>query len=81
VHATWYALVVVGVIDMSATVAYLTAIDIGPLAIAAILASLYPVVTTLLAAVVLRERISPIHAIGIVAAGAAVALIAGASAA
>ncbi|HYK94895.1 MAG TPA: DMT family transporter [Candidatus Dormibacteraeota bacterium] len=77
----WPALVVVGVIDMSATVAYLTAIDIGPLAIAAILASLYPVVTTILAAVVLRERVSAIHAIGIVAAGAAVALIAGASAA
>ena len=37
--------------------------------------------TTILAAVVLRERISPIHAIGIVAAGAAVVLIAGASAA
>jgi uncharacterized membrane protein len=77
----WPALVVVGVIDMAATVAYLTAIDIGPLAIAAILASLYPVVTTLLAAVVLRERVSPIHAIGIVAAVAAVGLIAGASAA
>jgi uncharacterized membrane protein len=77
----WPALVVVGVIDMAATVAYLTAIDIGPLAIAAILASLYPVVTTILAAVVLRERISPIHAVGILAAGAAVVLIAGASAA
>jgi drug/metabolite transporter (DMT)-like permease len=77
----WPALVVVGVIDMAATVAYLTAIDIGPLAIAAILASLYPVVTTMLAAVVLRERISPVHAIGIVAAGAAVVMIAGASAA
>lgn len=77
----WPALVVVGVLDMAATVAYLSAIEIGPLAIAAIIASLYPVVTTLLAAVVLRERVSPIHAIGIVAAGAAVVLIAGASAA
>jgi drug/metabolite transporter (DMT)-like permease len=77
----WPALVVVGVIDMAATVAYLTAIDIGPLAIAAILASLYPVVTTILAAFILRERISPIHAVGILAAGAAVVLIAGASAA
>lgn len=77
----WPALVVVGVIDMAATVAYLLAIDIGPLAIAAILASLYPVVTTVLAAVVLRERISPIHALGIVAAGAAVVMIAGGSAA
>jgi drug/metabolite transporter (DMT)-like permease len=77
----WPVLAVVGVIDMLATVAYLSAIAIGPLAIAAILASLYPVITTILAALVLRERISPIHAIGIVAAGAAVMLIAGASAA
>lgn len=71
------ALLAVGVIDMSATAAYLSAIAIGPLAIAAILASLYPVITTILAAVVLRERIRPIHAMGILAAGAAVALIAG----
>ena len=76
----WPALVVIGVLDMSATAAYLGAIAIGPLAIAAILASLYPVVTTILAALVLRERISRVHAVGIAAAGAAVVLIAGASA-
>ena len=77
----WPALVAVGVIDMTATGAYLSAIAIGPLAIAAILASLYPVVTTLLAALVLRERVTPVHAAGIAAAGLAVVLIAGASAA
>ena len=70
----------VGIIDMSATAAYLSAIAIGPLAIAAILASLYPVVTTILATVVLRERVTVSHAMGILAAGAAVALIAGAGA-
>lgn len=75
------ALLGVGVIDMAATASYLSAIAIGPLAIAAILASLYPVITTILAAVVLRERIRPVHAVGILAAGAAVVLIAGASAA
>ena len=75
----WPALVGIGVIDMSATAAYLSAIAIGPLAIAAILASLYPVVTTILAALVLRERITPVHAAGIAAAGLAVVLIAGAS--
>ena len=77
----WPALVAVGVIDMAATGAYLSAIAIGPLAIAAILASLYPVVTTILAALVLRERVTPVHAAGIAAAGLAVVLIAGASAA
>ena len=66
---------------MAATAAYLSAIAIGPLAIAAILASLYPVVTTILAALVLRERVTPVHAAGIAAAGLAVVLIAGASAA
>lgn len=76
----WPALVAVGVVDMSSTGAYLSAIAIGPLAIAAILASLYPVVTTILAAIVLRERITPVHAAGIAAAGLAVVLIAGASA-
>jgi drug/metabolite transporter (DMT)-like permease len=80
-RSLWPALVAIGVIDMAASVAYLSAIGIGPLAIAAILASLYPVVTTILAAVVLRERVSPIHAVGIVAAGVAVILIAGGSAA
>lgn len=76
----WPALVAVGVIDVSATGVYLSAIAIGPLAIAAILASLYPVVTTILAALFLRERITAVHAAGIAAAGLAVVLIAGASA-
>ena len=75
----WPALFGVGVIDMAATGAYLSAIAIGPLAIAAILASLYPVVTTILAALVLRERVTPVHAAGIAAAGLAVVLIAAAS--
>ena len=76
----WPALFAVGVIDMGATAAYLGAISIGPLAIAAILASLYPVVTTILATVVLKERVTVGHAIGILAAAAAVVLIAGAEA-
>jgi drug/metabolite transporter (DMT)-like permease len=76
----WPALLGVGVMDMSATAAYLAAIAVGPLSIAAILASLYPVVTTILAALVLRERVTPVHAAGILAAGLAVALIAGAPA-
>ncbi|MEO8272440.1 MAG: DMT family transporter [Chloroflexota bacterium] len=77
----WPMLLAVGLIDMAATAAYLTAIAAGPLAIAAILASLYPVVTTVLAAIVLREHISRVHAVGIAVAGVAVVLIAGAPAA
>jgi drug/metabolite transporter (DMT)-like permease len=79
-RSLWPLLFAVGVIDMSATASYLTAISIGPLAIAAILSCLYPVVTTVLAAVLVRERISRVHAVGIVAAGVGVALIAGGTA-
>src|SRR5262245_42932728 len=57
------ALFAIGVTDMVATAAYLSAIAIGPLAIAAILTSLYPVVTVILAALVLREKISGAHAV------------------
>ena len=77
----WPALVAIGVIDMLATASYLSAIAVGPLSIAAILASLYPVMTAILAALVLRERVTPVHAAGILAAGVAVVLIAGGSAA
>jgi drug/metabolite transporter (DMT)-like permease len=76
----WPALFAVGVVDMLASASYLGAISIGPLAIAAVLAALYPVVTTVLATVVLRERVTAGHAIGIVAAAGAVVLIAGARA-
>ena len=72
----WPAMLGIGLADMLATAAYLAAIAVGPLAIAAILTSLYPVVTVLLAALVLRERITPLHAVGILAAGLAVVLIA-----
>ena len=74
----WPALLSIGIVDMLATAAYLSAIAVGPISIAAILGSLYPVITTILAALVLRERIRLINAAGIVAAGAAVVLIAGA---
>ena len=69
------AMLGIGLVDMLATAAYLAALAVGPLAIAAILTSLYPVVTVILAALVLRERITPIHAFGILAAGIAVVLI------
>ncbi len=69
------AMVAIGGVDMTATALYLAAIEVGPLAIAAVLTGLYPVVTVLLAAIVLRERIGPSHALGIALAALAIALI------
>ena len=72
----WPAMLGIGLADMLATAAYLGALDVGPLAIAAILTSLSNVVTVILAAIVLRERVTLAHAFGIVVAGLAVVLIA-----
>jgi drug/metabolite transporter (DMT)-like permease len=60
---------------------FILAVQSGALAIAAVLSSLYPVTTVILATVVLRERITRSHAIGIVLAAVAVAAIAAGSAA
>ncbi|MEO8572253.1 MAG: EamA family transporter [Chloroflexota bacterium] len=66
----------VGVLDMIGNGAFILAIQSGALAVAAVLSSLYPVTTVLLAAVVLRDRVARVHAIGIALAVAAIACIA-----
>lgn len=68
--------VVVGVLDMTANVCYLLATRRGLLSIVALLASLYPAATVVMARLVLGERLSRIQAAGLAGAGAAVALIA-----
>ena len=75
-RSLWPMMLGIGLVDMLATASYLAALAVGPLAIAAILTSLSNVVTVILAALVLRERITPVHAVGILAAGLAVVLIA-----
>jgi drug/metabolite transporter (DMT)-like permease len=67
---------IAGILDMGGNLWYLLAAQEGRLDVAAVLSSLYPVVTILLAAAILRERIGPILAVGILAALAAIALIA-----
>lgn len=69
------AVAVIGVLDMTGVAAFLFAEGSGPLAVASILSSLYPVTTVLLAAIVLRERVTRHHAIGIAAAAVAILLI------
>jgi drug/metabolite transporter (DMT)-like permease len=73
----WPAAFAVGLFDMAGTAAYLAAIQIGPLAVAAVLSALYPAMTVVLAAALIRERMTRIHLVGLVAAGLAVVLIAG----
>jgi drug/metabolite transporter (DMT)-like permease len=65
----------VGLLDMAGNISYLLAAQAGELAVAAILTSLYPVATVVLAALILRERVTRDHAVGIGLAAVAIALI------
>ena len=67
--------VAVGVLDMIGNACYLLGVQAGALAIASVLSSLYPVTTVILAAVLLRERVTRDHVVGIGLAAAAIACI------
>jgi drug/metabolite transporter (DMT)-like permease len=54
----------VGVADVAANGVYVLATHAGPVAVAAVLASLYPVVTALAARAALAERLRPVQATG-----------------
>ncbi|MGK2851343.1 MAG: EamA family transporter [Candidatus Limnocylindrales bacterium] len=74
-RASLAPIAVVGVLDMAGNSFYLLAVQSGALAVAAVLSSLYPVTTVILAAIVLRERVTRDHALGIVLAVAAILMI------
>jgi drug/metabolite transporter (DMT)-like permease len=65
----------VGLLDNSANVAYLLATREGLLAAVAVLTSLYPVGTVLLARAILKERLAPHQQAGLVVAIGAIVLI------
>lgn len=69
-------LVVIGLFDAGANVTYGIATTIGLLATTAVLGSLYPVVTAILAAVFLHERLRAVQYAGVVVAMLGVVLIA-----
>ena len=65
-----------GIFDSAANVTMITAIRIGPLAVASVLGSLYPVATVLLARAVLGEHLRGLQRAGVMLAFAAVVLAA-----
>jgi len=69
-------LIGIGVLDLGANACYAAATTQGLLSVVAVLASIYPVVTVLLARAVLTERVRRVQEVGIAAAIAGIALIA-----
>jgi drug/metabolite transporter (DMT)-like permease len=70
------ALASIGILDLSATALYGLASTLGPLSLVAMASSLYPVVTVLLAAVLLGESLRRIQRLGVVLTLVGVTLIA-----
>ena len=69
------AAVGVAVLDITGNSLFLLAAQAGALSIAAVLSSLYPVITVILAVTLLHERLSRAHLVGITAAIVAIVLI------
>ena len=69
------SVLLIAVLEVGATVPLLLALQRGPVAIASVLASLYPVTTVLLAGFVLRERLSRLQYVGVACALVSVALV------
>jgi drug/metabolite transporter (DMT)-like permease len=74
---TALVVVLVGILDLGGNAMFLAAAQAGGLALAAVLGSLYPVATVVLAAVLLREPIGRLHAAGIAVAALATGMIVG----
>ena len=69
------AVLAIAALEVAASVPLLIALQRGPVAIASVLASLYPVTTVILAGVILRERLSRLQYAGVACALVAVVLI------
>ena len=65
----------IAALEVAAVVPLLVALQRGPVAIASVVASLYPVTTVLLAGFVLHERLSRLQYVGVACALVAVALV------
>jgi drug/metabolite transporter (DMT)-like permease len=65
----------IGLLEVAGALLYLVALGVGPLSVVVVLASLYPVVTVLLARFVLHQRLGIIGGTGMVAGFTAVVLL------
>jgi drug/metabolite transporter (DMT)-like permease len=74
-RSTHTAVAAIAVLESSAAICLLLALQRGPVSVAAVLASLYPVTTTVLAATLLRERLSEVQLLGVALALSAVVLV------
>ena len=74
-RAALVPIVLSGLLDSGANALFIAATRHGRLDVAAVLSSLYPASTVILARVLLKERISAMQTVGIVGALVAVALI------
>ena len=70
------SLALIGLLDVGANACFALGADTGLLSVVAVLASLYPVGTVVLARALLGERLAPVQAAGVTVALAGVALIA-----
>lgn len=75
-HTTELWGLLAGLLATTAVVCFLLATQTGMLTVAAVVTSLYPAFTILLAATVLRERIHGLQGLGLACCGVAVALVA-----
>ena len=67
----------VGVLDVTANGLFAWASTLGLLSVVSVLGSVYPVMTVLLARIVLKERMTPTQGVGVVAAFGGIALLVG----
>lgn len=74
-RSPWKLLILVGVLDIAGNLFFLLATQNGRLDVTAVLASLYPAVTAILARLMIKEHMTHLQTVGLGAAVLAIALI------